>query len=57
MVAVMADCYIFGRAAGVKYGEELPHNPPCGLPEDALVYELEEEPPKPEREEPVFVRD
>lgn len=53
----MADCYIFGRAAGVKYGEELPHNPPCGFPEDALVYELEEEPPKPEREEPVFVRD
>lgn len=50
----MADCYNFGRAAGVKYGDELSCDPLCGLSEDVLVYELEEEKPKSDREAPVL---
>lgn len=51
----MTDCYIIGRAAGVRYDEEKAERDPCGISEDALVYENEERPA--EDEEPVFVRD
>ena len=51
----MPDCYIIGRATGVRYDEEKPERDPCGIPEGALVYENEERPA--DGDEPVFVRD
>lgn len=51
----MADCYVFARTAGARYGEVIHKNPPCGPREDTLICEPDEESPK--LEEPVFVRD
>lgn len=52
----MPDCYIIGRAVGVRHDEEKPERDPCGIHEGALVFVPDEE-CRPEIEEPVFVRE